>query len=193
MAIQLSIPSESGRSPLATTRRVLALVTVLALALAGCTSGESQAAAMADELGIPLMLPSGQKVGKPGTYGDNVLRLDGDPPGMLIYYEGFDVQLRPSDSLVPADGMDAFIALPEPPSDIDIEVVVDETRELTVLGAPAVAVTWHEDMGQKVNEPSHILVFQFEGAVARLSADLGSLDLDSLVDVAETFEPVAER
>lgn len=174
-------------------RRLLLILVALSLALTGCASQQTKAKSMAQDLGISLMLPRGQEIGKPGSYGNDVMRLEGEPPGMSILYPQYEVQLRKVDGPLSVDQLDAFVALPQPPPSADSVIVVDETRPLAVRDQPAVAVTWHEVMGGgvKTTDRSAILVFQYDGVVARVSAEFGAMSTDALVALADTFEPVS--
>jgi hypothetical protein len=164
-------------------KKAITVVAVLvALLEGGCTAvtPEAQARQLAQELGFALQVPDNEPTKPPGGKLQGVAKTE-DQCGPVVYvdYARFELREYKSSSVLTASELQRCVAVDWWAEKYPRDSIT--TKELVILGRPALAATVKDDARAAV------LVFQPEGAIARLSNY--SASMDDMVQAAGGFRP----
>jgi hypothetical protein len=173
-------------------------VTLVALVVAGVLSFvmpspiEARLHQIGRAAGYALMLPQSEKLEAKDQWGyaPSTALENGT---FAAHYRRFDVQERKAmGELTAAQLKRSYLADQSAPP-AENKIVTDTEKELTILGKPAWAMAWHEEMPGKRGGSGTVIVFQPGGAVVRVTSDDtdgNGLSLDELQTLAKGFAPV---
>lgn len=189
---------------LAAAAAVAAATAVLTIALPGSLLPvDARIRQISDELGYAVVLPADEeRIAEDGGGYAPASSID-ESGRFTIHFERFDVREEQSASVLSATALEEYLDLPEGDTKSGVSIVLDSTETMKLKGNPALAATWHEQMSAKgAQNPSHVLIFQTDGLIVRLSAGEawegetpggeaigGGLSAREMVRLAETFEP----
>jgi hypothetical protein len=153
---------------------------------------EGRVRQIADEAELAILLPLDREIEAHDRWGYEPSSMLSEDGVFSIDYGTVNLSEQSSDSVLTVTELEDFVDIEQPESGSPVTLTVGDPVELEVLGSPAIAVTYNENVGAKGAQPSStILVFQPDGMVAWLvSSPESGLATDDLVRIAESLEPL---